>query len=124
MLKGKQLKGHYVFHYNEPKETELQEIEIIKDGAIRNFAFQGVLGTTHRDIKSRTLIFGLKGRKVKIQLEHWNDYEIEVGKRTVIESVQELTSDDIKDLGRYDHVYSQSEIFENSHRIRWNECID
>ncbi|ETP66938.1 hypothetical protein G159_19925 [Planococcus glaciei CHR43] len=99
LLNDKQLKGRYVFHYDDPKETELQEIEIVKDGAIRNFTFQGVPGMTHPDVKSRTLIFGLKGRKVKTQLEQGNDYEIEVGKRTMIESVQELTLYDIKDLG-------------------------
>ncbi|MDN7246099.1 hypothetical protein [Planococcus shenhongbingii] len=94
MLKDKQLKGRYVFHYDDPKETELQEIKIVKDGTIRNLAFQGVQGMTHHDVKSRTLILDLKGRKVKTQLEQGD--ELEVGKRTMIESVQELTFDDIK----------------------------
>lgn len=99
-LEDKQLTGEYVFQFDDPGESETQEIEIVKDGAVRHLAFQKVPGVRHRDQTSKGYIINLKGRgnRVKSRLEVGIDYEIIVGEKIILEPVKKLTFDDIKTL--------------------------
>ncbi|MFS0766179.1 hypothetical protein [Peribacillus phoenicis] len=85
----KKLSGRYTFHYDDPKETEGVRISLVKQGALKTLAKQGIDGFKHFDTDK--IIHA-------VALTEGTDFEIIIGERVEIEQPIKLTFDDIPDL--------------------------
>lgn len=85
----KKLSGRYVFHYNDPKETEATRISYVREGAISGLGRSGI--SLFKQLLPNVRNYGP-------QLEVGKDFEIIVGERVEIEQPVKLTLNDIPDL--------------------------
>lgn len=86
----KKLSGRYVFHYNDPKQTEGNRISYVHELAISNLGNSGI-GTF------KGLIPNVKNYGHQLTLG--KDFEIIIGERVEIEQPpKKITFDDLPDL--------------------------
>ena len=72
VFQDKRTEGTFTFYYDDQTLTEQQRLETVKDGAIRNLAYQCMPGITHRDVTTKPIVFTLRGKPVKAVLLLWS----------------------------------------------------